>query len=116
MSVFSRLSHQVKIRHEDRELQFRPEDITVKSLSRIFHLIPETIILISEEGIVSIPDDHGKFEVDDLLDYKVEGDLSTVGTSGTSAFGTNQTIEQPSTSSRWKPKVFPLKQRATAVS
>ena len=80
--MFSRLSHQIKVRYEQRELQFRPDDITVKSLSRIFHLIPETIILISEEGTVCIPDDHGKFEVDDLLNYKVEGDLSTWGRVG----------------------------------
>lgn len=35
----------------------------MKSLSRIFHLIPETIILMSEEGTVCIPDDHGKFDL-----------------------------------------------------
>ena len=33
---------------------------------------------MSEEGTVYIPDDHGKFEVDDLLNYKGEGDLSTI--------------------------------------
>ena len=42
-----------------------------------------TIVLISEEGTVCVPDTQhyyiGKFAVDDFLEYKVEGDLSTPG-------------------------------------
>ena len=56
-------------------LQFRLEVVTVNSLLRIFHLIPDSIILESEEGIVCVPDSHGKFDVEDFFDYKVEGDL-----------------------------------------
>ncbi len=55
---------QVKIQHEDRALQFRPEDVTVYNLSRIFHLIPDTTILISDEGVVCVPDSRGKFDFD----------------------------------------------------
>ena len=78
MANFSRFSvaTQIKVQFGDRKLQFRPEDITVSSISRIFHLIPETIVLISEEGTVCVPDSAGKF---DFLEYKVEGDLSTIG-------------------------------------
>ena len=72
MASFSHFSvaSQVKVQYCDRKLQFRPEDITVSSISRVFHLIPETIILISEE--LCVPDSTGKFEVDEFLEYKVE--------------------------------------------
>lgn len=86
MASFSRFSIQVKIRFGDRSLQFRPEDVTVQSLSRIFHLIPDTIILISEDGTVSVPNSSGKLEVDDFLEYKV-GDSSTLGTCETISYG-----------------------------
>ena len=109
------LASQIKVQYGDRKLQFRPEDITVSSMSRIFHLIPETIVLISEE--LCVPDSAGKFEVD-FLEYKVEGDLSTIGSSGMTSL---QLSEQPSTSgasntSRWKPKAFPLKLKVSPVS
>ena len=120
MASFSRFSvaSQSKVQYGDRKLQFRPEDITVSSISRIFHLIPETIVLISEEGTVCVPDGTGTFEVDDFLEYKVEGDLSTIGSSGMTSL---QLSEQPSTSeasntSRWKPKTFPLKLKVPPVS
>ena len=115
-----RLPNQVKLQYGDRILQFRPEDVTVNSLSRIFHLIPDTIILISDDGTVCVPQGQtGKFDVDDFLDYKVEGDLSTIGTCGTRI---SQLSDQPSTSkitpsTRWKPKSFPAtRAKISAVS
>ena len=120
MANFSRFSvvSQIKVQYGHRKLQFHPEDITVSSISRIFHLIPETIVLISEEGTVCVPDSAGKFEVNEFLEYKVEGDVSTIGTSGMTSL---QISEQPSTSgasntSRWKPKAFPLKLKVPPVS
>jgi hypothetical protein len=114
-----RLPSQVKIQYGDRILQFRPEDVTVTSLSKIFHLIPDTIILISEDGTVCVPQDQtGRFDVEDFLDYKVEGDLSTIGTCG---MPISQLSDQPSTSknapsTRWKPKSFPIRAKLSAVS
>lgn len=118
MASFSSFSitPQVKVVYGDRRLQFRPEDITVSSLSRIFHLIPDTIILISEEGTVCVPDDSGKFETDDLLEYKVEGDVSTLGSSGVTSLFDQPSTSGASTSSRWKPKAFPLRMKSPVSS
>lgn len=111
MASFSRFFNQVMVRFGERSLQFRPEDISVQNLARIFHLIPDTIILISEDGTVNVPNSNGKFEVEDFLEYKVEGDLSTVGTSGTHGSG-----DQSSAVNRWKPKSFPMKPKTPSVS
>ena len=113
MASFSRFFNQVKVRFGERSLQFRQEDISVQNLARIFHLIPDTIILISEDGTVNVPNSNGKFEVDDFLEYKVEGDLSTVGTCGTQTQGSG---DQSSAVNRWKPKSFPMKLKTPPVS
>jgi len=44
-------------------------------LSRVFNLFPETILLVSEDGYVELPDEDGYFvAVDDLPTWTVTGD------------------------------------------
>jgi len=100
--------NQVKIQHLDKPpLSFKFENVTVKSLARIFHLVPDTIILISSDGTVCVPSDDGNFEVELYMDYRVEGDQSTLGTSGSRS----QAFSLPSTSGSWKPKSYPTSVR-----
>lgn len=63
---------QVRLQFGDRKLQVRATDLTIQTLAKIFHLLPETIILVSEQGTAAVPDDNGRFEVDDFLLWKVE--------------------------------------------
>ena len=97
----------------ERKLQIRVSDLTVKIIAKIFHLLPDTVLLMSEEGTVAVHDDSGRFQVDDFLQWRVEGDVSSVGTSG-SRFLTNQQQSNPgvanststSVGTKWKPKSF----------
>ena len=89
----------IQIQFEARKLQIRPENLTVKSLAKIFHIVPETVILISAEGTVSVPDDEGKFgSLTESSLWTVEGDPSSFGQSGSKVLTTSE--------SKWKPKPF----------
>lgn len=116
---------QVRLQFGDRKLQVRASDLTVQTLAKIFHLLPETIIFVSEQGTAAVPDDNGRFEVDDFLLWKVEGDTSSVGLSGARFVATtpsnpgsaNAATTSGSWSSKWKPKTFaPRAQRAVSIA
>ena len=105
---------QVKVLHGSRTLQIRHDDLTTRNLARIFHLVPETIILISVDDIAVVPDDNGKFcDVDEFVDWKVEGDPSSLGQSGSRNISGQSNA---SSGSRWKPSPFPVAKLANSRS
>ena len=103
----------VRVQFGEHKLQICVSDLTVKTIAKIFHLLPDTVLLVSEEGTVAVPDDSGRFQVDDFLQWRVQGDVSSVGTSG-SRFSTNQQQSNPGVSNststsvgmKWKSKSF----------
>ena len=66
---------------------------------------------ILEEGIVSVPGDNGKFNVDESMQWKVEGDKSSIGQPGSRSLSiSSEDVGQSKLgSSKWKPKSFPPK-------
>lgn len=53
---------QVWVQFGYQKLQVRVDDLTIKTIAKIFRLMPDTVILMFEEGTVAIPDDNGKFD------------------------------------------------------
>ena len=51
---------------EGRSLQLRPEQLTVSNVAKTFRLIEDTIILVSEQGTIAIPEDGAFVDVDSL--------------------------------------------------
>ena len=106
---------QIKLQYCGRKLQVRPDDLNTRDLAKIFHLIPETIILISQDDSAIVPDESGKFcNVDDFVEWTVEGEQSTLGQSGSRTLS-GQSSEQP-TSSWWKPSSFPTPKQSHSRS
>ena len=94
----------VNVVYKDKTYQLRTEQLTTKNVSKVFNLIPDSVILVSANGTVSLPDDHGKFsDVDDGIDHewtvqRVESSKRVAGSvSPTRAGG----------SGKWKPSAIP---------
>ena len=95
----------VNVTYKEKNYQLRIEQLTTKNISKIFNLIPDTVVLVSADGAVSLPDDHGKFaDVDEVTDHEwaVQGAESSkrVGAGAQSA-GTSS-----GNASKWKPSGF----------
>ena len=98
----------VKLKYLDKSYQLRQEQLTVKNVAKIFNLVPDTILLVSTDGTVALPNDYGHFsDVDECDEWNVEGSESTKRTSGPFPFVTRSTSSPslPSTS-KWKPSSF----------
>ena len=103
----------VKVKDHDRAYQLRLEQLTLKNVSKIFNLIPDTILLVSTDGTVALPDERGRFsDVGDMGSDKwtVEGTESSNRSSG-SAFlstpsGPGPSGRAASGNSGSKPSVF----------
>ena len=77
----------VNLAYQDRQLQMRVDQVSINTLARTFHLIPDTIILVSEMGTVAIPDESGTFPgLDTMINWTVEGDV----------IGSRYQLQQPS--------------------
>lgn len=46
----------IKVTFEGRSLKIRPDQLTIDVLSKVFHLIPETILLVSDVGTIATAD------------------------------------------------------------
>lgn len=69
----------IDITYESRILQLRPEDqLTLRTISKAFRLLPETVLLISECDTVAIPHDGVFNNVDNLYTWSVEGNNITI--------------------------------------
>lgn len=98
----------VKLIHLDKSYQLRQEQLTVKNVAKIFNLVPDTILLVSTDGTVALPNEYGHFsDTDECDEWNVEGSESTKRTSGPFPFvGRSMPSSSPSTS-KWKPSSFP---------
>ena len=73
----------VKVKYHDRAYQLRLEQLTLKNVSKIFNLIPDTILLVSTDGTrFSDVDDMGSDE------WTVEGTESSNRSSGSAFLST----------------------------
>jgi len=63
------------VERDGKSLKLKEKQLTTVVLLRVFNLFPETILLVSEDGYVELPDEEGYFvAVDDLPTWTVTGD------------------------------------------
>ena len=94
----------VTVTHDGRSLQMRLDQLTVNVLSKAFRIIPETLFLVSEQGTIAMPEE-GKFQdVDECMNWIVEGDKTTTGSGAARGASTSASSSKPS---KWKPHSFP---------
>ena len=67
----------INVTFEGRSLQLRPDQLTVDVLSKVFHLIPETILLVSDVGTIATADEGIFAGVNGLYIWTVEGTKAT---------------------------------------
>lgn len=70
----------VDLSYSGRSLQMRPSQLT-SNIARVFRPIPETIILVSEQDTVALPQDGVFHDVDDCYTWTVEGEKATTNIS-----------------------------------
>ena len=69
----------INVAHGGKSLQMRPDQMTISVLSKAFHLIPETLFLVSERGTIAVAE-NGVFEdVESMYSWTVEGEKATSG-------------------------------------
>lgn len=62
----------------ERKLKLRSGQLTTATIGKVFHLFPDSIVLISTDGALETPDDTGTFFLDDICgEYIVEGDTTS---------------------------------------
>ena len=87
------------------------DQLSVHNVSRIFNFIPDTVLLISSEGTVAFPDEHGQFcDVDDWLDEEWEVQGTEASKRTVSGLATNVLAAGTGgfhVASKWRPSVFP---------
>ena len=116
---------QVEVTCDGRKLQVRRDQLTVPNLSKIFHVVPDTLYLVSDDGNVALPDEHGRFSsIEFFCVWQVEGVKSSKGASpgfgkvlgaSSSTSGLNS-AGLSGVRSKWKPKIFPRSAAATSTS
>ena len=63
------------VERDGKSLKLKPRQLNIAVLSKLFHLFPESIVLVSDDGYVETPDEDGDFiGVDDLPTWTVSGD------------------------------------------
>lgn len=78
----------------------------MKNVAKIFNLVPDTILLVSTDGTVALPNEYGHFsDIDESDEWNVEGSESTKRTSGSFNLVGRKPSPGPSTS-KWKPSSF----------
>ena len=61
------------------------EQLTVKNIAKILNLVPDTILLVSADGTIAFPDEHGRFSDRDDVgsdEWAVEGSETSKRQSG----------------------------------
>lgn len=48
---------------DGKSLKLNPRELNIAVLSKLFHLFPESIVLVSDDGYVETPDEDGDFIV-----------------------------------------------------
>ena len=96
----------VKLKNLDKSYQLRQEQLTGKNVAKIFNLVPDTILLVSTDGTVALPNEYGHFsDIDESDEWNVEGSKSTKRTSESFTLVGRKPSPGPSTS-KWKPSSF----------
>ena len=78
----------VDLSYGGRTLQMRPSQLTTTSIARVFRLIPDMIILVSERDTVALPEDGVFHDVDECYTWLVEGKKATTNLSMAGVPGT----------------------------
>jgi hypothetical protein len=111
----------ISVTYEGRSLQMRPDQLTVEVLSKVFRLIPQTMLLVSDVGTIATADEGVFTNVDAVYTWTVEGDrVTVVGNSSSSAVaGPSQTVGQtqqrPSLCLKQKPESEPQPYVSAAI-
>ena len=102
----------VNVAYKDKTYELRTEQLTTKNVSKVFNLIPD-VILVSANGTVSLPDDHGKFsDVDDSIDHKwtVQGVESSKRVAG------SVSPTRAGGSGKWEPSAIPSRLQSSGTN
>jgi hypothetical protein len=97
----------VQVTFEGRSLQIRPDQLTITVLSKVFRLIPETILLVSDVGTIATAEDGVFCDVDNSYTWVVEGERVTTGFGASSRPSLRRSKQKPGSSERWKPLSLP---------
>ena len=108
----------ISVAYEGRSLQMRRDQLTIEVLSKVFRLVPETVLLVSNVGTIATAEDGVFKNVDALYAWTVEGDRVT-SVSSISSCGLSETrrpslrlkhkpgsSSTQSSSERWKPQPY----------
>ena len=97
----------------------------MQNLAKVFHIVPEILFLVAEDGTVALPDGNAQFsDIESFRVWQVEGTKSSKGAGP--GFGRplqGVSSSNPGTSSgvsgvrgKWKPRVFPRSTSAVSTS
>ena len=112
----------VEVTCDGRKLQVRLEQLAVHNLAKIFHIVPDTLFLVSEDGSVALPDGNARFsDVESFRVWQVEGTKSSKGAApgfgkplqGASSQGTSS--GSSGIRGKWKPRAFPRSASAAST-
>ena len=108
------LIHMIKVRFDGKTIKLRQDQVCAKLVAKVFCLLPDSVLLCTDDGEVECPDDEGRFNnLEPYLSYSVIGE-NIPDSPGPSAVGVNPLSYQHSFanfSSKGKSKWVP-----TAVS
>ena len=63
------------VEHGTIRRKLKPGQMSQRVLGKIFNLFPDSILLVSDDGLVETADDHGNFsDIDDLPVWTCSGD------------------------------------------
>ena len=74
---YSELEGLISVKYEGRSLQMRRDQLTVEVVSKVFRLIPQTVLLVSDVGTIATADEGVFNNVDAVYTWTVEGDKAT---------------------------------------
>ena len=63
----------VKLSYGEYTYQVRWEQLTVKNVSRIFNLEQDSVVLVSPEGTVALPDSEQRYFLEEGQEWNVRG-------------------------------------------
>ncbi len=97
-----------KVEGDGKTLKLKPGQLKISVLAKLFHLFPESIILISEDGCVETPDDNGDFlEVNDFHTWSATGEStkpSNVATASNSPLVYSYQLPGKKGGGKWTPR------------
>ena len=98
------------VERDGKSLKLKSRQLNIAILSKLFHLFPESIVLVSNDSYVETPDEDGDFiGVDDLPTWTVSGDSTKPTTPPvttqpvTTPYAYQPIVKGKGRASRWTP-------------